>query len=103
MDVIPLRAMGATDLQRYILSEKKTKTNLRAEELRERIDAEATIRSLLDLVQDASDCPIAELPRLQFKAMILTTILRKVMPDLKALEISEKQQNKTALIIDMKQ
>jgi hypothetical protein len=87
------------DLQ--VLNEKKVKSGLRAEELREKLDPEAAIRGLLELGNQAKTCNLVDLPRLQFQASIFTTVLRKCMPDLKALEIKEKNNNYTRLIIDM--
>jgi hypothetical protein len=85
-----------------ILADKKMKAGLRAEELREKLDPEAAVVGLLDLGQQAKTCDIEDLPRLKFQAEVLTTILRKCMPDLRTLEIKEKSSNSTTLIIDMK-
>jgi hypothetical protein len=84
-----------------ILSEKKVKAGLRAEELREKLDPESAIVGLLQLGEEAKTCDLVDLPRLQFRATILTTILKKCMPDLKALEISSERSKVNTLIIDM--
>lgn len=84
-----------------VLSNKRVKAGLRAEELREQLDPGAAIKGLLDLGEQSKSCELEDLPRLQFQANILTTILRKCMPDLKALEVKEKANNFTRLIIDL--
>lgn len=85
---------------KQILAEKRVKAGLRAEELREKLDPEAAISGLLSLGKEAETCDLVDLPRLQFRASILTTILRKCMPDLKALEVKEKSNDFSRLIID---
>jgi hypothetical protein len=84
-----------------ILSEKKVKAGLRAEELREKLDPEAAVVGLMSLGEQAKTCDLVDLPRLQFQATILTTILKKCMPDLKALEISSDKLKTTTLVIDL--
>ena len=85
-----------------ILADKRVKAGLRAEELREKLDPESAVLGLLDLGNQAKHCDIEDLPRLKFQAEVLTTILRKCMPDLKTLEVKEKSSSSTTLIIDMK-
>lgn len=85
-----------------VLAEKKVKAGLRAEELREKLDPESAVIGLLALGHQAKSCDIEDLPRLKFQADVLTTILRKCMPDLKTLEIKEKSSSSTTLTIDMK-
>lgn len=84
-----------------ILSDKKVKSGLRAEELREKLDPEATIISLMNLGEEAKICELVDLPRLQFRATILTTILKKCMPDLRTLEVKDGNAKSTTLVIDM--
>jgi hypothetical protein len=84
-----------------ILAEKRVKAGLRAEELREKLDPESAVIGLLELGHQAKSCDIEDLARLKFQAEILTTILRKCMPDLRTLEIKEKSSSATTLVIDM--
>jgi hypothetical protein len=84
-----------------VLSEKKVKAGLRAEELREKLDPESAIVGLLSLGEEAKSCELVDLPRLQFRATILTTILKKCMPDLRSLEVSTDKLKTTTLVIDM--
>jgi hypothetical protein len=84
-----------------LLSEKKVKAGLRAEELRDKLDPEAAIIELLALGEEAKTCDLADLPRLQFRASLVTTILKKCMPDLRSLEVRDGNQKTTTLIIDM--
>jgi hypothetical protein len=85
-----------------ILADKRVKAGLRAEELREKLDPEAAIKGLIELGEQSKTCELEDLPRLKFQSEVLTTILRKCMPDLKTLEIKERNGNATTLIIDMK-
>jgi hypothetical protein len=84
-----------------VLSEKKVKTGIRAEELREKLDPEAAIVGLMNLGEQAKTCLLEDIPRLQFQAQILTTILKKCMPDLRTLEVKGDGNKATTLIIDM--
>ncbi len=90
-----------TAVERQVLSQKKVKSGLRAEELRERIDPEPIIRQMLSLVNEADRTPVEDIPRLVFKANTLNMILKKVMPDLRSLEVSEKDNKHSTLIIQM--
>ncbi len=84
-----------------VLSSKRVKAGIRAEELRERLDPEAAIVGLLTLANESQTCELEDLPRLKFQADIYKTILGKCMPDLKALEIKESSADSTTLVIDM--
>ena len=88
-------------IEKQVLSQKKVKSGLRAEELRERIDPEPIIKQMLSLVHEADRTPVDEIPRLVFKANTLNMILKKVMPDLRSLEVSEKDNKHSTLIIQM--
>jgi hypothetical protein len=88
-------------VERKVLSEKRVKAGLRAEELRERMDPEPIIKQMLALVREADNVEVADIPRLKFKADVLTTILKKVMPDLRSLEVTEKDSKHSTLIIQM--
>ena len=86
---------------KIILSEKRVKSGLRAEELREQMDPKALMSSMLSLVREAEYTAIEDLPRLKFKADIYSTLLKKCMPDLRSLEIKESDSAKSTLIIEM--
>lgn len=88
-------------IEKQVLSQKRVKSGLRAEELRERIDPEPIIKQLLSLVNEADRTPVEEIPRLVFKANTLNMVLKKVMPDLRSLEVSEKDNKHSTLIIQM--
>lgn len=88
-------------IQRKVLADKKVKSGLRAEELREKLDPEPIIKQLLSLVNEADRTPIEEIPRLKFKADILSGILRKCMPDLRSLEVKENDSKHSTLVIQM--
>jgi hypothetical protein len=88
-------------IEKQVLSSKRVKSGLRAEELREKIDPEPIIRQMLSLVQEADRTPVEDMPRLAFKANTLNMVLKKVMPDLRSLEVSEKDNKHSTLIIQM--
>lgn len=77
------------------------KNKLKAEQVREKIDIMSCIAKLGDLIEQSKTCPIEDLERLKFQASVITTILKKVMPDLKSIEVSEKNNNTRKLIIDL--
>ncbi len=89
------------NVNKFILADKKVKSGLRAEEVREQLDPKALIQSLLTLVNEADEVSIEELPRLKFKADIYATVLKKCMPDLRSLEIKESDSKHKTLIIEM--
>jgi hypothetical protein len=89
------------DLQKTLLNYKKEKNLLKAEEVRSAIDIEACIAKLTNLYERAEVCDLEDIDRLRFQASIVTTILKKALPDLKAIEISEKPNNAKKLIIDL--
>lgn len=88
-------------VERNVLSQARTKSGLKAEQLRERIDPEPVIKAMLQLVTEADTVDLADLPRLRFKHEVLTTVLKKVMPDLRSLEVSEKDSKYSTLVIQM--
>jgi len=88
-------------IEKSVLNSHKISNGIKAEELRSRIDPEPIIENLLKLVSDADDCELEDIPRLRFKADVMFGILKKVMPDLRSLEVSEKDNKKSTLIIQM--
>lgn len=88
-------------IEKSVLTKRRIKASIRAEELRDKLDPEGAIRQLLSLVHEADRTPVDQIPRLKFKADVLTTILRKCMPDLRALEIKENDSKFSKLIIDL--
>jgi hypothetical protein len=100
MDNLDLQTIKR-QFESQVLSDKKVKAGLRAEELREKLDPEAAVIGLMNLGEEAKICDIADLPRLQFRAQVLTTILKKCMPDLRSLEVKGDSSKVATLIIDM--
>lgn len=88
-------------IEKRVLTQKRIKSGLRAEELRERIDPEPILKELLSLVSEADRTPVEDIPRLVFKANTLNMVLKKVMPDLRSLEVAEKENKHSTLIIQM--
>lgn len=89
-------------IERKYLAEQKIKAGLRAEELREKLDPEALVIQLMNLVKEADDTKVEDIPKLKFKADVLTTVLKKCMPDLRSLEVKETDNKHNTLIIEMK-
>lgn len=89
------------EVNKLILADKKVKSGLRAEEVREQLDPKSIIQSLLQLAEDADTADIEDLPKLKFKAEIYTTVLKKCMPDLRSLEIKENNSKYKKLVIEM--
>ena len=88
-------------LMKALITSKRVKAGLRAETLRESMDPHAIMQAMVGLVEQADTIPIAELPKLKFKADIYSTLLRKCMPDLRSLEIKENSSSKSTLTIRM--
>ena len=86
-------------VNKLILADMKIKSGIRAEDVREQLDPKAIIESLLSLVE--GDISPEDVPVLRFKADILTTVLKKCMPDLRSLEIKESDNKYQTLIIEM--
>lgn len=84
-----------------MLTSKRLKSGLRAEELREQMNPQVIMQALLDLTDEADGTKIKNLPRLKFKADIYTTLLKKCMPDLRSLEIKESSSAKSSLTINV--
>ena len=87
-------------MNKKVLAFKKARTQLRAEEVREKLDPEALIDALTDLVIEANTVKVEEIPRLKFQADVITTILKKCMPDLRSLEVKANESKYTKLIIE---
>lgn len=88
------------DINKDILKHKKTKAGLKAEQVRESMDPELIVASLMSLVQKAESVPIDQIPRLKFQADVLNGLLKKCMPDLRSLEIKENNGKYSSLIIE---
>jgi len=84
------------------MQEKRAINSMKAEQFREVLDPQMLVSALLDLGNKADKVAIEDLPRLKFQAEILTTILKKCMPDLRSLEVKENDSKHATLIIDMK-
>jgi hypothetical protein len=84
-----------------LLKLQREKNAMKAEQIRAAIDIEKCVGELDRLINESKTCKIEDLDRLKFQASIITTILKKVLPDLKSIEISEKTNNARKLIIDL--
>jgi hypothetical protein len=89
------------NVSRNILSTKKIASSIRAEDARDKIDPEAIINRLIDLLDEADTTPPECIGRLNVKVQVLTVLLKKSMPDLRALEITDNKTKFSRLIIDV--
>jgi hypothetical protein len=94
--------------RKQILAEKKVNAALKAEEIRERIDAEGLVRQIYSLVDEVDQVLVMPLDRqlpaisaIKLKHEILAGLLRKVVPDVRAVEVKSGQSDSSRLIIDM--
>ena len=94
--------------RRQILAEKKVNAALKAEEIRERIDAESLVKQIYSLVDEVDQVLVMPLDRqvpvvaaIKLKHEILAGLLRKVVPDVRAVEVKSGQSDSSRLIIDM--
>jgi hypothetical protein len=72
--------------------ELKLDNLMRAEDVRAKMNPEEYITMLHMLYMQADTCELQDLDRLKFKANILTTMLKKCLPDLKSIQTTEAQQ-----------
>ena len=72
----------------------------KANEIRESINVQGCLNLLAGLLQESRTCELAELERLRFQSDIITKILKKALPDLKSIEITENQFKHHRLTID---
>ena len=95
-----------TDLARQIeskiplIKEQEKAKEYSAEEIRKLIDPAASINALADILVQADTVDLMDLPRLRLKMDIHIAMLKKTIPDLKALEIKERKQTKARLVIE---
>lgn len=95
--------------RKQILAEKKVNAALKAEEIRERIDAESLVKQIYSLVDEVEqvlvdtplDRQLTAVAAIKLKHEILSGLLRKVVPDVRAVEIKSGQSDSSRLIIDM--
>jgi len=76
--------------ERTLLKMKKLDNELQAENVRARLNPGGYIENLQSLIDESKKCEIEELPRLKFQADIYLAMLRKCLPDLKAVELSTR-------------
>jgi hypothetical protein len=98
---LPERAMSAEELRNFVIKRDKEQVLANAEDLRSRMDPSALMQQMLGLYTEADCADEERLEQLKFKAGILTVMLKKCMPDLRALEVAEKSNNYSKLIIDL--
>ena len=98
------REMQATTPAAYgrVLQNWEKRAELRkASEVRDSIDVQGCLNSLFEILELAKTCELEELERLKFQASIIQSVLKKALPDLKAIEITEHSFKHNRLTIDL--
>jgi hypothetical protein len=70
-----------------------------AEEIRQQIDVKLLIDKIANLAKEADFVDMEELPRVKLKLEIYNSLLKKVMPDLKAMEVRTGIVNSSSLVL----
>jgi hypothetical protein len=87
-------------LRKILIKDRKDSNDLRAEKVRSELDPRAMIEELTHLCEESKTCKLEDLERLKFRAGVVTTLLKKCLPDLRSLEVKEKQQTHSKLILE---
>ena len=101
MNNLPDRALSAVELRQLVIRESKDTTDIMAEKIRSQLDPQPLLNELFTLYAEADGADLERLEVLKFKKSILTDILKKCMPDLKAVEVANKGGKFSKLIIDL--
>jgi hypothetical protein len=94
-------ASNESQLRRMLIRDRKDANDLRAEQVRAQLDPTIMLTELTILCEESKTCTIEDLERLKFRASIVTTMLKKCLPDLKSVEVVEKATKTSKLIIEM--
>jgi hypothetical protein len=70
-----------------------------AEEIRQQIDVKLLIDKIVNLAREADNVDMEELPRVKLKLEVYNSLLKKVMPDLKAMEVRTGIVNSSSLVL----
>ena len=98
---LPDHGLTPDSLKALLIKNRKEDMAIKAEDMRARLDPEQLINQLLSLYVEADIADQERLEQLKFKANIVNGLLKKCLPDLRSLEISEKANNSSRLIIDI--
>lgn len=77
----------------------KNLVKLEAEQIRQEIDTKMLIGKIHELVSEADSVEVGELPRVRLKLDVYSALLRKVLPDLKAMEVRTGVMNTNSLVL----
>jgi hypothetical protein len=98
-------ALDRTNEERLVLKNEATKAKsknaIRAEQAREYLDPIELVRGMQGLLDEADGSDEEHLAILQFKLNVYKELLKKVLPDLKALEVKTEGVRGHTLQIDM--
>lgn len=89
------------NIQKIMILDRKNQNDLRAEQVRASLDPKALIEELCVISEDSKVCPLEDLERLKLRSSICLSILKKCLPDLRSLEVTEKEKKYSKLIIEM--
>lgn len=90
-----------SELRKMLVEDRKVANDLKAEQVRASLDPKIMLTELANLCEESKTCDIEDLERLKFRASIVTTMLKKCLPDLKSIEVKEKPNNFSKLIVEM--
>lgn len=93
------KANRAYDRQK--LADAKLKTSLSAEDVRQQIDANGLVSRMLELAVLVDTIDKEDVPAYSLKFQIYNALLKKVMPDLKALEVKTGTSKANKLVLMM--
>lgn len=77
----------------------KNLVKLEAEQIRQEIDTKMLIGKIHELAKEADMVEMEELPRVKLKLDVYSALLRKVLPDLKAMEVRTGVMNTNSLVL----
>jgi hypothetical protein len=100
-DTIELLERLEREEQRKKLADAKLKTSITAEEVRKQIDANGLVSRMLELAVLVETIDKEDVPAYSLKFQIYNALLKKVMPDLKALEVKTGTSKANKLVLMM--
>lgn len=76
------------DFKQALLKHQRYQNALRSEEVRETLDPASLITDLYEYRDQLKDCLEEDIPRIKEQVSITNALLKKCLPDLKALEVT---------------
>ena len=76
--------------QNMLLSLHRERNAMKAEAVRAALDIVGFLKGLEGIVEDSKECKIEDIPRLKIQSDIYLALLKKGLPDMKAVEVTQK-------------